>query len=397
MRKTKFKWAAFLLSAVLCLCTVSCSKDDDGDGGGKKPGGNRGPVAEKFEGLGTERSPYVISTAAELRKLSDDVAGGKSYRGEYFILANDIVINKNVLDENGELSSASSSFEEWIPIGSERTPFCGNFNGDGYTISGIYVNDEEKQHVGLFGYCAGATITYFDLEDSYLKGYYYVGGIVGNANSLENDGYGCDISYCNSYAMIEGTSLCGGCVGQAIFSEMDRCGNFGKVIVNGSVGGGVAGGIYECDVTNCYNHGELYGFEVGGIVGMAGSDGNVLNCFNAGDIHSYTKGYGGGGAGICYIAAGTEISHCINYGTVLCDGELSDAIVSGVQGSTEISYCYYLDTSGTGEYGISLRLANIQSDEFMDEFNDGASHLGINSDRWYIGDNGFPVLASSEK
>lgn len=440
MRKTKFKWAAFLLSAVLCLCTVSCSKDDEFGGneeGTELPGGqgesdpsydeepdkdngkgdeegndevNRGPVSEKFEGNGTKSDPYIISTAADLRKLADDVANGKSYRDEYFLLTNDIVVNQDVLDENGELSSESGNFEQWIPIGTEDSPFCGTLDGNGYDISGIYINDEEKKSVGLFGYCAG-TITHVDLKDSYIKGDFHVGGFVGEAiykRSNNGESYKLNMSYCCNYATLEGDGVCGGCV--AYSSEygvkIDRCGNFGKIFMNnGTFGGGIAGYVYYSVITNCYNYGDLYGCGMGGIVGCnTGSVGYayIYNCYNAGDIYDTANP-----GGISAVINKTRLSNCVNYGTVMDKEGKGSAIVFASIESSRVSNCYFLETSGKGKFGSSMTLKEIQSDEFTEMLNANTSSLnststylvslGITYDRWYIGDNGFPVLASSEK
>ena len=111
--------------------------------------GNRGPVSEAFMGNGTKTDPYLIMTAADLRKLSDDVRNGATFRDEYFRLANDIVVNQNVLTLEGELNGDGSNFEQWIPIGTENTPFCGTLDGNGYSIKGIYGNKIKKRIFSL--------------------------------------------------------------------------------------------------------------------------------------------------------------------------------------------------------------------------------------------------------
>ena len=70
--------------------------------------------------------------------------------------------DKNVLTANGDLNGNGSDFRVWTPIGYEvssadREYFEGLFDGNNYTISGLYYNGSAML-VGLFGYGYGATI-----------------------------------------------------------------------------------------------------------------------------------------------------------------------------------------------------------------------------------------------
>lgn len=69
---------------------------------------------------------------------------------------NDIVFNENLLDANGNVQVADPI--KWTPIGNtpigtERFYFNGIFNGNGHTISGLYVDSGD--YAGLFGKSAG--------------------------------------------------------------------------------------------------------------------------------------------------------------------------------------------------------------------------------------------------
>lgn len=97
----------------------------------------RGEVSESFKGDGTSLKPYLISSDADLRLLSDEAKIGKTFEGKYFCLTNDIVINQGVLKEDGEVNEKDSSqFEKWVPI----EDFRGVFDGYRYSISGLYIN-----------------------------------------------------------------------------------------------------------------------------------------------------------------------------------------------------------------------------------------------------------------
>ena len=107
-------------------------------------------------------------------------------------LMNDIVFNENLLDASGNVQVADPI--KWTPIGNtpigtEKYYFNGIFNGNGHTISGLYVDGGD--YAGLFGKAQGApTIKGVGIVDSYFKGAKYVGGIAGayiDVNGIEFD------------------------------------------------------------------------------------------------------------------------------------------------------------------------------------------------------------------
>ena len=102
-------------------------------------------------------------------------------------LMNDIVFNENLLDASGNVQVADPI--KWTPIGAERYYFNGIFNGNGHTISGLYVDGGD--YAGLFGRAQGAPeIKGVGVVDSYFKGAKYVGGIAGayiDVNGIEFD------------------------------------------------------------------------------------------------------------------------------------------------------------------------------------------------------------------
>ena len=97
-----------------------------------------GSVAETYAGgNGSEENPYQISNGAELAKLSQDVNNGMTFKDVFFELTDDIILNKDVMDENGKLTNDSANLNIWIPIGDRAnqedqslpiTSFNGSFN-----------------------------------------------------------------------------------------------------------------------------------------------------------------------------------------------------------------------------------------------------------------------------
>lgn len=118
-----------------------------------------GTTASGFEwGEGTQNFPYLISSGAELKYLSDQVNNGNTYENIYFQVARDIDLNNR----------------EWTPIGTISNSFRGTFDGAGHVISnGVItitsVPDEEIESYGIFGSIGGgnnkATIKNLELSN----------------------------------------------------------------------------------------------------------------------------------------------------------------------------------------------------------------------------------------
>ncbi len=79
-----------------------------------------------------------LKTKEELIELRNNVNNGiKTYAGYEIIQQNDIDLGCN-------------SSDQWVPIGTDSSQFEGNYNGNGYTISNIYISNDET-HQGFFG------------------------------------------------------------------------------------------------------------------------------------------------------------------------------------------------------------------------------------------------------
>ena len=103
-------------------------------------------------------------------------------------LTADITVNKNVISADGSLNGIPS--RKWTPIGhyvsdNDNILFAGTFEGNGKTISGLYITDANKGCAGFFG-CVGRNgiISNVHIADSWydvsFDGNLYLGGIVGD-------------------------------------------------------------------------------------------------------------------------------------------------------------------------------------------------------------------------
>ena len=231
--------------------------------GGKKVYNNNGT----YSNMAMDGDFYLISTADELRLFASMVNSGQtSINGR---LTADIELNNTTGWENWGSTPPANS---WTPIGDRSNYFIGTFDGQGHTISGLYVNgsDYSIYNVGLFGCLEdGGTVENVGVTKSYMQSSDDTGGIVGLM-------YGGTIRNC----------YCTGIV---------RCqGGFG-----GGCGGGIVGMSYGYDnitIENCYFAGSIsseYGSAemIGPIVGgMHAEYVNPTNCY-------YLEGCGASGKG----------------------------------------------------------------------------------------------------
>lgn len=216
-------------------------------------------------GNGTAENPYQITSAAELYWFAGlvngtltDVTKNSSACAK---LMNDITVNNNLLDrityktdDDGNLTNEvanGGNFISWTPIGAANNGYQGTFDGNGKTISGLFFNDSQKSHVGLFDNIYMATIRNVGVVDSYFFGEHYVGGVCA---------FGVDGTITGSY-------------------------NTGVVSGEGCVGG-VFGYGENCTINNCY-YLKAEGTDLGGINGAdveGQAEGKTAAQFASGEV-----------------------------------------------------------------------------------------------------------------
>ena len=129
---------------------------------------------------GTETDPYIIYNKTQLDKLAQRVNSGEGdaatgYSGKYFKLGADIAYSHKTDNEAGAATESN-----YTAIGNSGKPFCGHFDGQSHTISGIRIYSDADSNQGLFGQTGtGANVHHVHLTDARIKGYENVGGIVG--------------------------------------------------------------------------------------------------------------------------------------------------------------------------------------------------------------------------
>ena len=253
-------------------------------------------------GNGEVDSPYIITTAEELKWFRDEVNSGR-----YSICAK-IADNVEVIDMSTVCHAAdkSQNLEEvsWEPIGTNQ--YMGTFDGNNKTITNLYINANQK-YSGLFGYTyistiknltfVNANVTNTNSFTGILVGYGYGGtyqnimtsiscevnggdGTGGIAGKLAGNAYNCV-----NYATVQGKEQVGG-----LFSSYDSsksitaCANYGKVTASSLWVGGLVGYFNSGTIQDCANYGDVKGTDC--VAGMAGyvSSGKIQNVFSYGNV-----------------------------------------------------------------------------------------------------------------
>lgn len=233
---------------------------------------------------GSSDNTYIIEDSEDLKAFRDRVNDGET--GACAELTANIVLN---CDENNQ----------WTPIGTEEVPYTGTFDGNGHTVSGIYINTSEDNQ-GLFGYIgSNGTVKDLGIEKSRIKGGNNVGGIAGYSSGSIEDCYNTgsvsggnnvggiagtadSAKDCHNEGTVSGSDCVGGILGSGagLNGVVNRCYNTGDISGEGGVGG--IAGRNILGVTNSYNTGTISGEYASGIAG--GSRMGVINCYNIGKV-----------------------------------------------------------------------------------------------------------------
>ncbi len=119
------------------------------------------------QGSGTAEDPFLVSTALNVWEIRNFQGKEKKFK-----LINDINLSELIADTDGDAG--------WSPIPN----FCGELDGNGYTISGLFINRPYTDNIGFFGVLGyGAYVHHLTLVYSGdIVGQNYVGGLCGNCD-----------------------------------------------------------------------------------------------------------------------------------------------------------------------------------------------------------------------
>lgn len=241
-------------------------------------GGAWGQTPSKpSSGDGKVDNPYIITKAEELAWFRDAVNDGN-----YEICAK-IADNVEVIDLKDfcHAADASQNLKElsWEPIGNSDWSYVGTFDGNGKTITNLYINAIQA-YMGLFGRIYKSTIKNLTFENANVtnteNNIGILAGYAGNGNTLQNikisntcqikggndftggiAGYLDGNAYnCVNYATVQGTEDVGGLVGYFESGTIKDCANYGDITGTSNVGN-LIGNAYTCNLNNVLGTGNV--------------------------------------------------------------------------------------------------------------------------------------------
>ncbi len=308
------------------------------------------PVAESYKGgSGTAKDPYQIENKEQLALMANQINDGSAAEA-CFVLVDDIAVND------------TESFSKWGQQAPEykwtgANEFSGVFDGDGHTISGLYMCEvgtysglenssidtyktENEYNMGLFRTLNGATVKDLTISESYFKclNQAETGAFAGRvtAGSIEN----CKLEKSNLDSRLGDVGGLAGSIA-ATGLGMKNCSTDDVVSVNLS-GSGNAGGcvgyVNGTDISDCVSRGSVYANDtLGGFAGsVSAGDGkatitNVKSYANVvgdeSDSTSRAGGCFGSLSGGLKSESALEIKDCENYST-----KISGSYIGGLVG-----------------------------------------------------------------
>ena len=305
------------------------------------------PCAYGIEGDGTAENPYLITSAADLQKINEDVTA------HYKLIAD--------IDLNNEL---------FTPIGNVDTgAFSGTFDGSGYTISNLKI--DAGKYAGLFG-CNEGTIKNVKIKDANVYGSRYVGGILGQNEeggivescSVENGKVYADTGVNDIYV----GGICG-------YNNGELSGTFynsADIDSPNYAGGIVAYSASSMELT-AENHGNVSGKYAAGLIAWAKDKIEITDSSNCGMIKNTSTSNDEDFGGLCGVASDVLlIANSWNSGDVDGGGLIGTAEDLYGVGNCQISNSY---NSGNCVAGIAVSLR--ANTTIKDSFNSGTCDFPI--------------------
>lgn len=268
-------------------------------------------------GDGSSESPFLIATAEELKWYANYVNGES---GDNVVHTTACAKLMNDIDLSTVCGKGKGN---WTPIakygiytfnGEHR--FDGVFDGNGYTISNLYINDKNGSNLGLFGYVTPTTkktsvknlkmasvqiVGKTDIAAVCTSGYNATfenievisGSIAGLSDIYGISGCRGSAKNCINRADVTASRYNVAGVISTIQDEASNCSNYGKITTGTGWAGGIAGGSDGfTTIQNCANYGEIHvtgtvnstDYAVGGLLGYPWNI-EISNCANFGNIY----------------------------------------------------------------------------------------------------------------
>jgi hypothetical protein len=275
--------------------------------------------------IDTKADLFIIASSADVYGLNALIKKDIYFEGKTVLLIKDVVLNKGTAVPSDGTSVPSwkpddgEATFQWVPAGGNYANynFNGTFDGDGNTVSGLYIN-ESSLSVGFFGGLSPkAIVQNFGIINSYIANTgKQTGSIVGAF-------YGTRLENVYSDAIIvSGGQAKGGITGfiqsvdNTVEHVLSKCWFNGQVYSTAAGGygiGAMTGQMYDetsskFTFTDCLFSGEIINKgdnwpNIGGVIGYCTTGSpkvTIDNCIITGEIIPNTTNLGGVGGCLGY-------------------------------------------------------------------------------------------------
>ena len=301
-------------------------------------GSTKAPTASGGAGLSAD-NPIKITSAEELAWLVNQTAGDTA--GKFYKLTTNIQLNDTTAEGWQE------NAHQWLVVGHTASPisFAGTFDGDGHTISGLYVDSKLKwfnKDSGIWECCAGL---FPQLSgNAVVKNIGIVNSEIGLDKPCQENGSSNNVGF-----------ITGKIAGEGLI-QIQNCFADGTCLAksNNIAAGLIGNGNGALAVTDCYSQAKLSGSSVGmiGDVWAPGKEHTVKNCY----------------------AVGYKVSRS--------DG----AVVNNGAANFKYENCYTTAAVPEDIAGV----ASIEYDAMIGD--EGRLITAVFGDRWTVGESSFPYL-----
>lgn len=251
-----------------------------------------------------DKTEYILTTADQLMGISvlrDESKGEITFEGVTIKLGRDMTLNEGTMEE---IILRDAGNYAWKRLNSSYT-FKGTFDGQGHTISGLYMNLSNHGKAGMFGAVGGnAILKDFTLDNVVFSGATEAKDTMGVlASRISEDYTNVLISGVTVNAhMIENAGAMdyvGGLIGRVdemldIKLTVENCTFNGNIeFTNGTCIGGIIGRVYNrnavINLNNCTVNADLAAKDFcGGMIGYSGDNTtvNIEGCTYTGNMTS---------------------------------------------------------------------------------------------------------------
>jgi hypothetical protein len=291
--------------------------------------------AQYAGGSGTLADPYQIATADQLSEIRNDL-------DKYFVQVNNINLSNFDYDSDGK---------GWMPIGGAGGTdyFKGHYDGQGFVISGLFIDRPNTNDIGLFGLVGASDktteiiITNVCLHNVNVNGAVGVGGLIGGV--VSNDLTVIQYSYVKN-GTITGDGDVGGLIGYTK-SFLDNASTGDRPTISKSF---TDAEVYWSETTSGTNFGGLVGNSRKTLIENSYSRSSVTVDNTTASLGSI--GNVGGLVGL--ISNRTNISKSYSTGAIIAIGSPTITNVGGLvgfsEGNSEATDSYWdVETSGLSE------------------------------------------------